>query len=464
MYGKVTTDIRRTLEGIVGPGFVSDKPEELEKHGMDETSEPPHLPDVVVKPAGTAEVSAIMRLAYQEKIPVTPQGSRTGLSGGAHPLFGGIALSLERMNKILEIDENDLMAVVQPGVLIMEIHRETEKKGLLYPPDPGEESGSLGGNISTNAGGVRGLKYGVTRDYVQGLVAVLANGDVIRLGEKFIKDSSGYSLMDLIIGSEGTLAVVTEATLKLVPMSRNTALVYIPFNSTRDASQAVSEIIRRKVVPYALEYISQYSVLAAERYLNRSLPDNKHPAYLLIGVEGNSSTEVDAALETVGEVCLECGAVNAFVADTAARQQQLWEARKCLFTAHKAESDLDEVDMCIPRSRFPDYIEAAEKVMEKHGILVDCIGHAGDGNIHANIFRKDMEQVEWLKKSRAVVSDLVEIGLTLGGTVSGEHGIGFTKKAYLPMKVGQEQLELMKAIKKTFDPQNILNPGKLFDL
>jgi len=464
-YGRVTPEIRRRLEEIVGAEYVSDADEDLEKHGVDESLEPPHPPEVVVRPASTEEVSAVMRLAYEERIPVTPQGSRTGLSGGAHPVHGGIALSLERMNRILEIDEENLMAIVEPGVLIMDLHEETEKQGLLYPPDPGQESGSLGGNISTNAGGVRGMKYGVTRDFVQGLEAVLPNGEVIRLGGKLVKNSTGYELIDLIIGSEGTLAVVTQATLRLVPKPRHTALLFVPFESTKDAARAVSEIVRRKVVPFALEYMPRHAVLTAERYLGRSLPDHDHPAYLLIGVEGNSEEEVEGAMETVGEVCMEMGAVDAYVADTQARQQQLWEARKCLFDAYKAFWEIDEVDICVPRSRIPDYIEGAEAVAGRHGVLIVNIGHAGDGNVHSIIARNpEMGQERWRETLEAVIGELIEVGLSLGGTISGEHGVGYTKKRYLPKQVGRTQVELMKAIKRAFDPRNILNPGKVFDL
>ena len=463
-YGRVTPEIRLRLEAIVRAGNVSDSDEDLEKHGVDESLEPPHPPEVVVRPASTDEVSAIMRLAYEERIPVTPQGSRTGLSAGAHPVHGGIALSLERMNRILEIDEENLMVVVEPGVLIMDLHEETEKLGLLYPPDPGQESGSLGGNISTNAGGVRGMKYGVTRDFVQGLEAVLPNGDVIRLGGKLVKNSTGYELIDLIIGSEGTLAVVTQATLRLVPKPRHTALIYVPFQSTRAAAKAVSEMVRRKVVPFALEYMPRHAVITAERYLERSLPDHDHPAYLLIGVEGNSEEELEGKLETAGEVCMEEGAVDAYVADTQARQQQLWEARKCLFDAYKSFWEIDEVDICVPRNQIPDYIERAEAVAKRHGVIVSNIGHAGDGNVHSIIVRGDLEEDKWLETLHAVIGELIEIGLSLGGTISGEHGVGYTKKRYLPKQVGQTQVELMKAIKQSFDPRNILNPGKVLDL
>jgi glycolate oxidase len=463
-YGQVSSEIRARLEEIVGAKYVSESAEDLEKHAIDESLEPPHPPEVVVSPACTEEVSAIMELAYSERVPVTPQGSRTGLSGGSHPVFGGIALNLERMNRILEIDEENLMAVVEPGVLISDLHAETEKLGLLYPPDPGQESGSLGGNISTNAGGVRGMKYGVTRDFVQGLEAVLPNGEVIEVGGKVVKHSTGYSLKDIIIGSEGTLAVVTKATLRLVPKPRHTALVYVPFESTRDAANTVSEIVRRKVLPFALEYMPQHAVLTAEKYLEKSLPDTDHPAYLLIAVEGNSEDEVESQLETIGEVCMEMGAIDAFVADTASRQAPLWEARKCLFDAYKAFWEIDEVDACVPRSKIPDYIEIAEGIAERHGVIISNIGHAGDGNVHSIIAKGDLGDEEWRVALEAVIEELIEAALELGGTISGEHGVGLAKKRYLPDQVGKTQIELMKAIKLAFDPQNLLNPSKVFDL
>jgi glycolate oxidase len=463
-YGTVTPEILRKLEGIVGEKNVSTSDEDLEKHSLDESLEPPHRPEVVVRPGDTGEVSAVMRLASEHRIPVTPQGSRTGLSGGAHPVLGGIALSTERMNGILEIDQDNLMAVVEPGVLIMDLHAKTEELGLLYPPDPGEETGSLGGNINTNAGGVRGMKYGVTRDFVQGLEVVIASGEVLNLGGKTVKNSTGYSLLDLVIGSEGTLGIVTKATLRLVPKPRHTALVYVPYESTRDAARTVSEIVRRKVVPFALEYVPQHAVQVAEKYLERELPDNGHPAYLLIGVEGNSQEEVESALETVGEVCLEMGAVDAYVADTEARQQRLWEARKCLFEAYKAFWQIDEVDSCVPRDRIPDYIERAEKVAERHGVVVSNIGHAGDGNVHSIIVRGDLEEEAWRKTLESVVSELIEISIDIGGTISGEHGVGYAKKGYLVDQVGETQVELMRRIKRAFDPGNILNPAKVIDL
>lgn len=463
-YGRVTLYLKKRLEDIVSEKYVSDAPEDLEKYSKDESLTPPHPPEIVVKPVSVEEVSAIMKLAYENLIPVTPQGSRTGLSGAAHPIYGGIVLSFERMNKIIEIDEENMMTVVEPGVLIMDLHAETEKKGLLYPPDPGQESGTIGGNISTNAGGVRGMKYGVTRDFVQGLEAVLPNGTIIDLGGKNVKNSTGYELIDLIIGSEGTLAVVTKAILRLIPKPRHTALLYIPFNSTRDAVKVVPEIIKRKVIPFAIEYMPQHAVLTAEKYLERRLPDNEHSAYLLIGVEGNSESEIDNSLEVAGEVCLEVGGLDAFVAETQTQQQQLWEARKCLFDAYKSFYEIDEVDACVPRNKIPDYVEEAEKIAENNRLLIVNIGHAGDGNVHSIIARGEMAREEWLKALGKTVNELISVSLSLGGTVSGEHGVGYTKKNYLELKVGKTQVELMKMIKCVFDPNNILNPGKVFDL
>lgn len=462
-YNQITPEIRAKLEKIVGRDNVSSLKEDLDKHAIDESPLEPHLPALVVKPAITQEVQGVLKLANAELIPVTPQGSRTGLSGASHPVHAGIALSLERMNRIIEIDEDNLMATVEPGVLISEIHEATEKLGLYYPPDPGQESGSIGGNISTNAGGMRAMKYGVTRDFVNGLEVVLTNGEVIMVGGKYVKDSTGYSLIDLIIGSEGTLGVVTKAILRLIPKPKFTSLIYAPFTSTMDAVNAVREIIKQKIVPFGLEYMPQHAVLMAEKHLGKKLPDNSHPAYLIVAVEANSKEELDRQLETAGEVCIEMGAVDAYIADNAQRQNQIWEARKCLFDAYLATYTLDEADICIPRSRIPDYVERAEEIGEKHGVLLVPVGHAGDGNLHYNIIKKEeTPEEDWNELMEAALSDLIELSLEMGGTSSGEHGLGYTKKHYLIREVGATQVELMKGIKATFDPNGILNPDKVW--
>jgi glycolate oxidase len=417
----------------------------------------------VIKPVSVNQVSEIIKLANEHKIPVTPQGSLTGLSGASHPVYGGIALSLEKMNKIIEIDEENLMITVEPGVLISEVHEETEKKGLYYPPDPGQESGSIGGNISTNAGGMRAMKYGVTRDFVNALEVVTPTGEIITVGGKNVKNSTGYSILDLLIGSEGTLGIVTRATLRLIPKPKYTALIYCPFNATSEAANAVSKIIEKKILPFGLEYMPQHAVLTAEKYLETELPDNSHPAYLLIAVEANTEEELERELMTAGEVCLEMGAVDAYIADTERRQQQIWEARKCLFDAYLAMYTLDEADICIPRNKIPEYIERAEKIEADHVVLLVPIGHAGDGNLHYNIIKlEETPEEEWPEKMEAALSDLIDLALDMGGIISGEHGLGYTKKHYLERQVGPVQVELMKGIKKVFDPNQIMNPGKVF--
>jgi glycolate oxidase len=462
-YGKLTPELRAKLEAIVSKENVSSKAEDLEKHAIDESPLEPHQPTVVVKPGSTREVSEVLKLANKHRVPVTPQGSRTGLSGASHPVYTGVALSLERMNRIIEIDEDNLMITVEPAVLVSEVHEATEKLGLYYPPDPGQDSGSIGGNINTNAGGMRAMKYGVTRDFINGLEVVLANGDIINLQGKHMKHSTGYSLIDLFIGSEGTLGVVTKATLRLIPKPKLTALIFAPFTSTLDAANAVREIIKQKIVPYGLEYMPRHAVLTAEKHLGRKMPDNVHPAYLIVAVEANSQDELDRQLETAGEVCMEAGAVDAYLADTAQRQQQIWEARKCLFDAYMSMYTLDEADICIPRNRIPEYIERADAIAAKRGVQLVPVGHAGDGNLHYFIIKLDeTPDEEWPELMEAALSDLIDVSLEMGGTVSGEHGVGYTKKHYLEREVGSAQVRLMKGVKAAFDPNMILNPGKVW--
>ena len=461
-YTEITPEIRAEIETIVGAENVSNTQEDIERHSIDESPLEPHPPSIVVSPHTTEEVSKLMAYANKHMIPVTPQGSRTGLSGANHPVYGGIALNMEHMDKVIELDEENLMITVEPGVLVMDVHEKTEEIGLLYPPDPGENSGTIGGNINTNAGGMRAMKYGVTRAFVNGLEVVLPTGEVINLGGKTVKDSTAYSLIDLIIGSEGTLGVVTKATLRLIPMPQKTALIYAPFESIEDAAKAVSEIIRRKVNPFALEFLTQHAVVTIERYLERKLPDNSNPAYLIVGVESNSDTELETALETAGEACLDLGAVEVYLAETQKQQDDLWEARKAMADAYTAFYESDEADICVPRSKIPEFVEKVMPLDQKYGVLVIAVGHAGDGNIHWSVVRQDQSDEEWPIVLEEAIEELIEISMELGGTISGEHGIGYTKKQYLPLKVGEKQVELMKGIKNVFDPNGIMNPGKVF--
>ncbi len=463
-YKKMNEKILQQLEDIVGSDDILLAKEAIADYTHDESSIEPHYPEVVIKAENTKEVSRILSLANQEKIPVTPRGGGTGLCGGAVPIHGGILLSLDKMNRILELDEENLMITVEPGVFIIDLHAYTEKHGLLYPPDPGQKLGTIGGNISTNAGGMRGVKYGVTRDFVQGLEVVLPIGEVIHLGGKTVKNSTGYSLIDLIIGSEGTLGVVTKAILRLVPLPKIDATLYSPYENLQDASITVSEIIKSKIVPPAIEFIDQSSILVAERHLGKRMPRNDAPAYLLIRVEGDEKETVDAYFDTVADICLKNNALDVLVADTRARQETVWEGRSCIIEAAKAEGIIEVLDCVVPRNRIPELIKGLTDIAEKYGVECQNFGHAGDGNVHTNVLKKDLSDEEWNKKIPRILEEIYELSLSLGGTISGEHGIGLIRKRFLPKALEKTQIELMKGIKRIFDPKHILNPGKIFDI
>jgi glycolate oxidase len=463
-YGKVTEETLQQLGTIVGPDDILITKEAISDYAHDESSIEPHFPEVVVRAETTQEVSRILSLANRERVPVTPRGGGTGLTGGSIPAYGGILLSLEKMNRIIELDNENLTVTVEPGVLIMDLHAYVEKRGLMYPPDPGQKSGAIGGNISTNAGGMRGVKYGVTQDFVLGLEVVLPTGEVTLLGGKTVKNATGYSLTDLIIGSEGTLAVVTKAILRLVPLPKIKVTLYAPYKNFEDASRTVSDIIRNKIVPPAVEFVDQSSILVAERYLNRPMPQNDAPAYVLIRMDGNAREAVDADYEAVGAICMENKALDVLVADTKESQEKVWEGRSCIIDAAKAEGFIEVLDCVVPRNRIPELVKGLNDIAEKHGVECQNFGHAGDGNVHTNVLKKDMSDEEWNSKIPKLVEEVYKLSVSLGGTISGEHGIGLIRKSFLPMALDKVQIELMKGIKRVFDPNNILNPGKIFDL
>ena len=463
-YNRVAEEILRQLEAIVGPDDVLLTEEELSNYAHDESSVEPHNPEVVIRPETTEEVSKILQLANENMIPITPRGGGTGLTGASIPLYGGILLSLEKMNRILELDEENLTLTVEPGALIMDIHSFVEERGFMYPPDPGQKSGAIGGNISTNAGGMRGVKYGVTRDFVLGLEVVLPTGEVTTLGGKTVKNSTGYSLMDLIIGAEGTLGVVTKAILRLVPLPKIRVTLFAPYADFQDASRTVSEIIKNKIVPPAVEFVDQSSILVAERYLGKPMPRNDSPSYVLVRIEGNEREAVDVDYELVGEICLKNNALDVLVADTKQNQEDIWEGRSCIIDAAKAEGFVEVLDCVVPRSRIPELIKGLNDIAQKYGVECQNFGHAGDGNVHTNVLKRNMKDQEWNEKVPKLVDEIYKLSVSLGGAISGEHGIGLIRKPFLPMSRDKVQIELMKGIKRLFDPNNILNPGKIFDL
>ena len=462
MYNKITQTDIAALQAIVGETEVFWGEAINEDYAHDELGGISHMPEVLVRVRSTEEVSAIMRLADQRCIPVTVRGSGTGLVGAAVPICGGILLETTKMNKILSLDPNNLTVTVQPGVLLMELSAFAEENDFLYPPDPGEKSATIGGNISTNAGGMRAVKYGVTRDYVRALTVVLPNGEILKLGAAVAKNSSGYSLKDLVIGSEGTLCIITEAVLKLVPLPKVSVSLLVPFPDMKQAIEAVPHIIRSKVIPTAIEYMSRDTILFSESYLGKRFPDTKNDAYILLTFDGNSQAQVEQDMSTVAELCLQIGALDAYIVDTEERKKSVWSARGAFLEAIKASTtEMDECDVVVPGNQVDTFIKYTHELAAEFGVRIPSFGHAGDGNLHVYICRDELSDADWEKTLSAVFDRMYEKSVELGGLVSGEHGIGYAKKDFLKRQYGHTPIALMQGIKQVFDPKNILNPGKV---
>jgi len=436
---------------------------DLEPYSHDETEDFVFYPEVTVKPVSTAEVSEILKLCNEHTIPVTTRGGGTGLSGGALPVYGGVILSTERMNKIIEIDRENFMATVQPGLITYALHQAVEAEGLFYPVDPAsKESCTIGGNVAECAGGPRAVKYGVTRDYVFGLTCVLADGQIFKTGGKLLKNVTGYNLTQLIVGSEGTLCVVTEIILKLIPLTQHKRTMLAPFDSLSDAAKALTDIFNSKIVPRAAEFIEQRAIKAAEEKLGKPFPHSDRAALLLFEIDGNRADLLDEQAENIGEICLAHNAVDVFVADSKEKQEELWQMRRNIGEAVKSIAIYKEEDTVVPRSRLPELVEKIASISKKYGILTISYGHAGDGNIHVNIIKKDISDSDWDNKLPHVIEELFREVVILGGSISGEHGIGWVQKNYLPLALSHVEIELIRKIKEVFDPKGILNPGKIF--
>lgn len=460
-YNKVTKHDIEYLKTIA-PGRVFSGDEIGVDYSHDELKGVIRYPDVLVQVLTTEEVSAIMTFANDRKIPVVVRGSGTGLVGAAVAVCGGIMLDTTLMNNILELDTDNLTVTVQPGLLLMDLAEFVESHGFFYPPDPGEKSATIGGNISTNAGGMRAVKYGVTRDYVRGLTVVLPDGKIVELGGKVVKNSSGYSLKDLIIGSEGTLGVITQAILKLLPLPARSLSLLVPFDNMDKAIETVPEIIRSKSIPTAIEYMSRETILFAEDYLGKKFPDTKSDAYILMTFDGNSLEQVEADMQIVADLCLEKGALDAYIIDTEERKKAVWTARGAFLEAIKASTtEMDECDVVVPRNNVAEFIKYTYFVSEKTGLRIPSFGHAGDGNLHVYLCRDDLNQAEWEQKIKQAFDLLYKKAEELQGFVSGEHGIGYVKRSYLKEQLGETQIRLMKDIKTAFDVNNILNPEKV---
>lgn len=449
------------LRGICGEDRVISDGPVIEDCSHDEMPWVRGYPEVVVFPRDAADVSKILQFASSRGLPVTPRGAGTGLCGGAVPVSGGIVLCLSRMDRILEIDRENLTATVESGVLLQSIHQAVEAQGFLYAPDPGEKTATIGGNVSTNAGGMRAIKYGVTRDNVRGLEVVVSSGEVLELGGKHAKNSTGYSLLNTVIGSEGTLGVVTRATLKLYPLPRQTLSLLVPFDSLGDTIRAVPKVLSTGILPQSIEFAERDVIQAAERYLGKRFPHRDAPSYLLLRMDGNSQAEVLSAMDLAGDACLDAGASDVLIADSQERQAAIWDARSAFLAALKSGNEVDECDVVVPRNRIASLVEYTREVSAQVGVRIASFGHAGDGNLHIYVLRDGMATDDWSLKLPRAMDLLYEKGRELGGLVSGEHGIGIAKRAYMRKSLSAAELTLMARLKQVFDPAGILNPGKV---
>ena len=419
-------------------------------------------PEAVIRPVSAQEISKTLQYCNERRIPVTPRGAGTGLVGAAVPMERGVVLDTSLMNHFLELDEDNLTLTVEPGVLLMELSAYVEEKGFFYPPDPGEKSATIGGNISTNAGGMRAVKYGVTRDYVRALEVVLPSGEIVTLGGKTVKNSSGYALKDLVIGSEGTLCVITKAILKLLPLPVRTVSLLIPFPDLKTAIGAVPKIIKAKAVPTAIEFMEKEVILDAEEYFGKKFPDHSSDAYLLLKFDGGSVQEIEKIYEDVAQLCLREGARDVLISDTQERDESIWTARGAFLEAIKGSTTyMDEVDVVVPRSSVHELVEFVHDLQGPAGLRIKTFGHAGDGNLHIYLLKDSLTQEEWERRMAAAMEKIYEKARDLKGEVSGEHGVGYAKRRYFIEDKDQAVIALMRGVKAVFDPNNILNPHKV---
>jgi glycolate oxidase len=452
------------LRAAVPQGDVWTSEEQRRDYGHDETEDLSHPPEVVVRARNTAEVSAVVKLCAQHHIPVTPIGGRTGLSGGALCIHGGVGLALDRMDRIVDIDERNLQVTVEPGVITQVLQDAVAAKGLYYPPDPSSKgSCTIGGNLAENAGGPRAVKYGVTRDFVLNLEVVLPNGAVIWTGANTLKNSTGYDLTRLLVGSEGTLGIITRAVLRLVPLPKATRLMLVPFASATKACEAVSAVFRAGIIPSALEFMERDAIAWTMRFTD-GLPAQLSidpEAYLLVEVDGNHDDVLMQDCETILGVVEAHGAGEVLFAENSAEKDALWRLRRSVPVSVKAHSVYKEEDTVVPRFELPRLLQGVKEIGERYGFNTVCYGHAGDGNLHVNIIKGELSDAFWNNGLPLAIREIFELTVSLGGTLSGEHGIGLVQKDYMDIAFNADQLSIMRAIKTAFDPQGIMNPGKV---
>jgi len=461
-FPEVTPAVLAALRAAVGPENVLTDADSLALAASDETEDLAFPPEVVVAPPSAESVSAVMRVASAHGIPVTPRGAGTGLSGGALAVCGGIVLSTKRLDRILEIDRKNLMAVVEPGVITQVLQEAVEEVGLFYPPDPASRGSCfIGGNLAECAGGPRAVKYGVTKDYVMGLEAVLPSGEVIRHGGKLLKNVTGYNVTQLLVGSEGTLAIITKIYLRLIPLPRHRTLMMAPFDDLAACARAVPAIMNAGLVPSVLEFLERDAIRIAESHVGSTVPNDDAAAQLLIELDGNDEGVIAREAERVCEIVMAEGARDVVLADTGAKMAELWKVRRAMGEAVKKVSVYKEEDTVVPRGELVTLLIGVKEIARRYGIRTVCYGHAGDGNLHVNILKMDMSDEDWRDKLDPAIREIFALTVSLGGTISGEHGIGWVQRDYLPIAFSRTEIDLMRAVKKAFDPQGILNPAKI---
>ncbi len=463
-YSKVTAEQIKRFTEIVREPFVIIGKEESEPYAQDHTEDLRYFPEVVLRPSTAEEVAEIVKLCNIYHIPVTPRGAGTGLSGGALPVFGGVVLSMERFNRIIEIDERNFQVTVEPGVVNELLQHAVREKGLFYPPDPASKGSCfLGGNIAHASGGPRALKYGTTRDYVLNLEVVLPTGDVIWTGANTLKYSTGYNLTHLMIGSEGTLGIVTKMVLKLIPHPQQTLLMLAPFSSPEKACAAVNGIFLAGCNPSACEFVEPDGFRLSATMLDMSFNiETGVEAYLLIEVDGNDPDQMMKECEVISEVLYRYESGEVLFAQTADEKEYFWKLRRSIGEATKYNNTYKEEDTVVPRAELPELFRGVKEIGKRYGFRTVCYGHAGDGNLHVNILKDNLSDEFWNNDIHQAIIEIFELCKKLKGTISGEHGIGLVQKQYMGVVMPELQLELMRRIKLAFDPNGIMNPGKIF--
>ena len=465
LKSRFTAEIIDEFKNIVGENYVLYDDETLDHYAHDETENLYYLPDVVIKPRNADQISAIMKICNSKKIPVTPRGAGTGLSGGALPHLGGVVLSTERMNSIVEIDERNLQVTTEPGVITEVLQMTVKEKGLFYPPDPASRGSCfIGGNISENSGGPKAVKYGVVKDYVLNLEVVLPTGEIIWTGANVLKNSTGYNLTQLIVGSEGTLGIVTKIVLRLIPHPKYDLLMLVPFKKLEQAGEAVSAIFRAGFVPSAMELVEIDALKIVSKFVDSSAVQisDDIEAHLIIEVDGNNMELLMSEMEAIGELLTHYEIGEIYFADDAQQKTELWKLRRRVAEAVKLAGYTIEEDTVVPRAELPALIRGVKEIGAKYNFNAVCYGHAGDGNLHIRIHKdgtpNSFGDAEMTQSLRA----LFQLVKNLGGTISGEHGIGLIQKGFMNIMFENKQLDLMRQIKKAFDPNNILNADKIF--